>query len=77
MNEYRVDLANSKRVPCGMNSIVYLGESAIDARAAFMVTPVGIDDWGQQNGHYGVVLSRWSYAEGDYIIIDSKFPVLN
>lgn len=77
MSDYRVDLVDSMSVPCGMNSIVYIGDDPTDARATFMVTPVGLDAWGRQNGHYGVVLSRWSYAEGDYIILDSKFPTLN
>lgn len=27
MNDYRVDRADSKTTPCGMTSIVYIGES--------------------------------------------------
>lgn len=77
MNDYRVDRADSKRTPCGMNSIMWIGNSEHQARVAFEMTEPGKDAWGKESATYGVILSRWSYAEGDYIVIASKFPTVN
>jgi hypothetical protein len=35
MNTYRVDRVNSRRVPCGMNSIRYIGDNAKEAHKVF------------------------------------------
>lgn len=71
--DFRVDRVDELRVPCGMNSIVYVGPSEIAARTEFAKAKVGLDTWGKPNDTYGVILSRWSVAEGDYVILDQKF----
>lgn len=75
-NDYRIDRTDTKRTPCGMNSIVFLSASEQEARAVFAGLQPGLDMWGRPCSKHGVVLSRWSYAEGDYIVLDAKFPVL-
>ena len=60
MNNYRVDRAMSATVPCGMNSILYIGDSWREARRVYAATAPGKDAWGQPNDAYGVLLSVWS-----------------
>lgn len=67
MNEYRVDRADSKKVPCGMNSIIYTGRSIGHALRAFSAAAVGVDSWGKPNPAYGVILSKWDSARRDYV----------
>jgi hypothetical protein len=72
-NDYRVDRTDDKnRVPCGMNSIVFIGERKGQARNAFIATEPGKDAWGKPNENYGVVLSCWDASKRDYVIIDTK-----
>jgi len=75
--EFRVDRTDTKSVPCGMNSIVYLGNNLNEARYVFAQTEMGRGPWNDERPTYGVVLSQWSYSEGDYVILDSKFPALS
>ena len=75
MTTYRVDRADSLRVPCGTNSILYLGNRASDAQAAFYAAPTGIDPWGKPDPTYGLLLSRWNGQT--YIIEISRFPGLS
>lgn len=70
MTTYRVDRVMDRRVPCGMNSIVYVGRSEREARRAFAKTQPGRDAWNQPNGAYGVILSVWNGK--DYVIKDAK-----
>ncbi len=72
MNEYRVDRANSLQVPCGANSIVYIGDSFEDARYVYNQTDPGKDAWNQPNATYGVLLSVWNPDTHDYRIKCSK-----
>ena len=68
MNKYRVDRANCKVTPCGMNSIVYIGDNWSKARAVYDTTTGGLDAWGQPNSLYGVILSVWDEGKRDYIV---------
>lgn len=70
MTTYRVDRVMERRVPCGMNSILYYGKSAGRASAAFETARVGLDPWNQENPAYGVVLSIWDGF--DYVIKREK-----
>ena len=67
-NTYRVDRVDSPRVPCGMNSIVHIGDDWYKARAAFHATAPGKDEWNQPNAAYGVTLAVWCGTKRDYII---------
>lgn len=69
MNNYRVDRNDSEvRTPCGMNSLLYLGDSWDKARQIFNAADVGLDAWNQPNSRYGVTLSVWNDDKRDYII---------
>ena len=72
--KFRVDRADSTRVPCGMNSILYLGDSWSEARRVYAHTEPGRDMWNQPNERYGVILSVWAGQRltGDYIVKCSK-----
>lgn len=72
MNAYRVDRANSRRVPCGMNSLRYLGDNAKDAHKVFDQLESGFDSWNQPNLTYGVIFSVWNGE--DYVIKREKGP---
>lgn len=72
--EYRVDRAEGRRVPCGMNSIRYIGNSLREAEKVFAATEPGKDMWDKDNASYGVILSRWSgmALTGEYKVIRVK-----
>jgi hypothetical protein len=71
MNTYRVDRTDSPDVvPCGMNSIRFIGDSERQARKAFMGAATGFDPWGVKDPRYGVVLSRWNGSE--YVVMARK-----
>ena len=70
MNKYRVDRNNKRHVPCGMNSIIYLGDNLSEAKRRFQHTLTGFDWWSKVNASYGVVLSEWNGT--DYKIIAIK-----
>lgn len=68
MNTVRVDVANTRRTPCGMNSIKYIGNSFEEARRVYNATDPGSDAWGQPNQTYGVILSVWHPERHEYVI---------
>ena len=68
MNKFRVDVNNQKRVPCGMNSIHYIGDNEKQAHRIFEETMVGVDSWGKSNIMYGVIFSVWNESKGEYVI---------
>lgn len=70
MNKYRVDRNDSKSVPCGMNSIVYIGDNKRKARLTFVESNIGIDTWGQSNPDHGLTLSEHNGT--DYTIVDTR-----
>lgn len=70
MNKYRVDRNNKRHVPCGMNSIIYLGDNLSEAKRRFQQTLTGFDWWSKVDNNYGVILSEW--RDGDYHIIETK-----
>ncbi len=57
--KYRVDRARHKVTPCGMNSIVYIGDNRKQAQEAFEQAEIGLNEWNQPNSQFGVVLSVW------------------
>lgn len=59
MNTYRVDRVSQPVVPCGMASIVYVGDSWRAAKKAYERTKPGVSPWGVADDLYGVVLSVW------------------
>jgi len=71
MNTYRVDRVNSRRVPCGMNSIRCLGHNAKVAHKFFDQLEPGLDSWNQPNLAYGVIFSVWNGE--DYVIKREKW----
>lgn len=70
MNRYRVDRNNTRTVPCGMNSIQYIGDNLVEAKRRFQLALTGFDCWGKVNANYGLILSEWT--GNDYRIIDVK-----
>jgi hypothetical protein len=72
MNKYRVDRSDGSRIPCGMNSLIYLGNNYRDALRAFKAAATGLDYWNQPRPEYGVILSQWNDAKLDYAIIAAK-----
>jgi hypothetical protein len=69
---YRVDRANFEFVPCGMNSIQYLGSSFKEARKVFNSIPSGYDVWNKPNSTYGLILSIWNENTQYYVTNLSK-----
>lgn len=68
MNTYRVDRAREGlSPPCGMNSLLYLGESLNDALRVFHATPGGKDAWNNPDRTHGVMLSIWHPERNAYI----------
>lgn len=67
-NKYRVDVVNSRIVPCGMNSIRYIGDNFTQAKQTFDNLPTGRDAWNQENATYGVILSVWNESNQTYIV---------
>lgn len=72
-NTYRVDRHdNTTLVPCGMNSIRYVGNSLKEAIKTFDSLKPGKDSWEKENKSYGVIISKWSQEKNDYIIFNNK-----
>lgn len=68
MNSYRVDRAREVlSPPCGMNSILYVGDDYEEALRVFLESEGGKDAWGRRDPAYGVMLSMWSPNRNDYI----------
>lgn len=72
--KYRVDRMHKDetRVPCGMNSLRFLGDREHKALECFADENTGIDTWGKSNGQYGLVLSEWNNDTRDYNILRRK-----
>lgn len=70
---YRVDRCEGI-VPCGMNSIRYLGDSLRDAQRVFNALEPGVDAWDKPDARCGVTLAEWrgQHTSGDYVVIKSK-----
>ena len=64
----RVDRVNQRQVPCGMNSLRYLGNDFRKAYLVFKSLEVGLDTWNQPNATYGVILSVWNPDTNEYVI---------
>lgn len=75
MTTYRVDVNKSQTVPCGMNSIRYMGKSKAEALKVYNQTLIGFNSWHGVDSSYGVVLSSWSgkYSDSDSIIKTKGF----
>lgn len=73
MNNYRVDVVNEDRVPVGMNSIRYVGDSFNAARKAFHETEPGYNEWGVADDTYFVVLSKWDSVIGGYRVMNRRY----
>ena len=69
MNTYRVDRVNSHAVPCGMNSIRYIGDDASEAHRVYDKLKEGFDAWDNLNITYGVIFSVW---DGKKYVIKRK-----
>ena len=72
MNNYRVDRNDSLIVPCGMNSILYIGDNRNKAISIFKRALIGLDTWCGENHGYGVLFSKWDDKKNDYIVLESK-----
>jgi len=60
INKYRVDAVEANRVPCGMNTIIYLGDNKRSAQGVF------ID---RASSDRPAILSEWRTNLADYVII--------
>lgn len=75
MNTWRVDRnLSAQETPCGINSILYIGDSHRLATKMFNSTTPGKDSWGKPNESYGVTLACYNKAKGAYEIVRAKFP---
>lgn len=68
--KYRVDRVKrgSKQVPCGMNSILYLGKSEKEARRIFRDAETGIRPFNTPDPEYGLMLSCYAGYESETIL---------
>lgn len=53
--------------PCGMNSIVYVGDNYATAMHVYNFITGGKDAWNQPNPEYGVGLSLWNPDRREYV----------
>ena len=75
MPNFRVDRNDSKTsTPCGMNSILYLGDNRRDAQQVFDCAQPGFNHWNEPDKRYGVTLARWKgqTLTGDYVVEQHK-----
>ena len=70
MNDYRIDRANRRITPCGMNSILYIGDSHLKAEEVFHNAELGRDAWNNPNNEYGIIFSVW--RNGEYVVVASR-----
>jgi hypothetical protein len=67
MNRYRVDRApKGPNPPVGMNSILYIGDDAEEARRVYDYAHGRKDSWGQPDPDYGIMLSYWCTNNREY-----------
>jgi hypothetical protein len=67
--KYRVDRVDTLTAPCGMTSIIYLGDSKRDATQVLLDADLKLDKWNRHNDRYGVALFEWDINRQDYIAI--------
>ena len=69
--KYRVDRVKIKKVPVGMNSILYYGTSKKEALSVYNNSEIHRNTWNQYDEHYGIILSSWngSYSDDDVILM--------
>jgi hypothetical protein len=64
MNSIRIDRVQHPQLgmsaPCGMNSLIYIGDDMRKALKTFHSVCVGRDAWGKADTTYGVSLSVWN-----------------
>ncbi len=73
---FRVDRnANRNTTPCGMNSLLYVGDSDRAARKAYAKAQPGVNTWNQPDLSYGVTFAKWNARRGDYDVLAAKFGV--
>lgn len=65
--KYRVDRVDTLVAPCGMASILYLGDSLRDAQRTLHAAKGGRDKWNTPNPAYGVAMFEWSQTKCDYV----------
>lgn len=70
MNNYRVDINCNNYVPCGMNTIAYIGDSLTLAKRHFIALQLN-----KEKTHLGApitkgILSKWCDNKKDFIILD-------
>ena len=69
INRFRVDrMISADEPPVGMNSLLYLGNSLIVARASFHQAKTGFAPWGEADRNYGVALSEWDEQHNRYVV---------
>jgi hypothetical protein len=71
--KYRVDRSMAKlggHPPCGMNSLLYLGDNEKLALEVFNVSPPGYSPWGSRNASYGITMAVWNGT--DFIVKRQK-----
>ena len=67
--KYRVDRVDTLTAPCGMSSIIYLGDSKREATQVLLDADLKLDKWNKHNDRYGVALFEWDSNRRDYIAI--------
>lgn len=72
MNNYRVDRSNSRTVPEGMDSILYMGGNGQKAREVFERANPGFAINGRPSATHGVILSVWDAGSGSYTVKATK-----
>jgi hypothetical protein len=73
MNTYRVDLNDKvNKVPCGMNSIRYVGDNIAAANKVFNTLKSGYDAWNKKDPSYGVTISKWDKEKRNYVVFNHK-----
>ena len=68
LNTYRVDRVSGMNAPCGMNSILFIGDNQKQANKVFEDAEIGLDWWDKPNSLYGVALSIWNPEKREYVI---------
>jgi hypothetical protein len=67
MNTIRIDRVQHPQLgmsaPCGMNSIIYIGDNMHKALKVFHSSSVGKDAWNNADTTYGVSLSIWNGSD--------------
>jgi len=64
---YRVDRVDTLKCPCGMASILYLGDSKREATQVLLDAELKLDKWNKPNDKYGVVLFEWYDLGKQYV----------